>query len=377
MSPFISLEDFEKLKLTNMKVYFLFRNFDLNKCGISDYIENLSFELYKNKVNPIILSDKEIKSKLLKRSLIVNIPWKLQRIIGYFKKQEKGIFFLQYSPFNYSRTGFSFILIFLILYLSIFKKNIKIVINLHEIRNKFSICPKYFFLFLLHTIQFYLIYYLSIKIYYTNNEFVKDLGVLKKNKCSFLKIFSTINFQHIKKNNQIIFFSSHYSFEKYKLFLNYIKNYQLIKKNFFKIIFLGNASNSVKSKLILLIKEVNIKNFKFISFCSKKILSKILSVNKVVFVTNEDNFKINSSFLASAIATKNLFFLLKKSSSCSIIKKKYFVIKDQKIFNKSLDLILRRKKLDFYSNNDKLLDAYSIDFVTKIFIANFNKLLKV
>ena len=115
MSPFISLEDFEKLKLTNMKVYFLFRNFDLNKCGISDYIENLSFELCKNKVNPIILSDKEIKSKLLKRSLIVNIPWKLLKIIGYFKKQEKGIFFLQYSPFNYSRTGFSFILIFLIL----------------------------------------------------------------------------------------------------------------------------------------------------------------------------------------------------------------------------------------------------------------------
>jgi sporulation protein YlmC with PRC-barrel domain len=377
MSPFISLDDFEKLKLINMKVFFLFRNFDLNKCGISDYIENLSFELYKNKVTPIILSDKEIKSKLLKRSLIVNIPWKLLKIIGYFKKQEKGIFFLQYSPFNYSRTGFSFILIFLILYLSIFKKNIKIVVNLHETRNKFSISPKYFFLFLLHTIQFYLIYYLSIKIYYTNNEFIKDLGVLKKNKCFFLKIFSTIDFQHIKKINQIIFFSSHYSVEKYKLFLNYIKNYQLIKKNFFKIIFLGNVSNSVKSKIILLIKEVNIKNFKFISFCSKKTLSKILSVNKAVFVTNEDNFKINSSFLASAIATNNIFFLLKKSSSCSIIKTKYFVTKDQKIFNKSLDLILRRKSLDFYSNNDKLLDAYSIDFVTKIFIKNFNKLLKV
>ena len=349
----------------------------MNKCGISDYIENLSFELYKNKVTPIILSDKEIKSKLLKRSLIVNIPWKLLKIIGYFKKQEKGIFFLQYSPFNYSRTGFSFILIFLILYLSIFKKNIKIVVNLHETRNKFSISPKYFFLFLLHTIQFYLIYYLSIKIYYTNNEFIKDLGVLKKNKCFFLKIFSTIDFQHIKKINQIIFFSSHYSFENYKLFLNYIKNYQLKKKNFFKIIFLGNASKSVKSKLILLIKDVNIKNFRFISFCSRKILSKILSTNKVVFVTNEDNFKINSSFLASAIATKNLFFLLKKSNSCSVIKKKYFVIKNQIIFNKSLDLILRRKKLDFYSNNDKLLKAYSIDFVTKIFITNFNRLLKI
>ena len=127
----------------------------------------------------------------------------------------------------------------------------------------------------------------------------------------------------------------------------------------------------------MLIKEVNIKNFKFISFCSKKTLSKILSVNKAVFVTNEDNFKINSSFLASAIATNNIFFLLKKSSSCSIIKMKYFVTKNQKIFNKSLDLILRRKSLDFYSNNDKLLDAYSIDFVTKIFIKNFNKLLKV
>jgi hypothetical protein len=360
-----------------MKVYFLLRNFDLNKCGISDYIENLSFELYKNNVSPIILSDKEIKSKLLKRILIVNIPWKLFTIIHYFKKQDRGIFFLQYSPFNYSRTGFSFVLIFLIFYLSIFKKNIKIVTNLHEIRNKFSISPKYFFLFLLHTVQFYLIYNLSIKIYYTNNEFVKDLDLLKNNKCSFLKIFSTIYFQNIKKKNQIIFFSSHFSLEKYKLFLNYIKNYQLKKKNFFKIIFLGNANNSVKSKLILLIKEVNIKNFRFISFCSRKILSKILSANKVVFVTNEDNFKINSSFLASAIATKNLFFLLKKSNSFSIIKKKYFLIKNQIIFNKSLDLILRNKRFNFYSNRDKLLKAYSIDFVTKIFITNFNKLLKV
>ena len=119
----------------------------MNKCGISDYIENLSFELYKNKINPIILSDKKINSKLLKRSFLVSVPWKLLKILDYFRIQDKGIFFLQYSPFNYSRTGFSFILIFLLIYLKFFKKNIKIVINLHEIRNKLSISPKYFFYF--------------------------------------------------------------------------------------------------------------------------------------------------------------------------------------------------------------------------------------
>jgi hypothetical protein len=358
-----------------MKVYFLFRNFDLNKCGISDYIENLSFELYKNKINPIILSDKKINSKLLKRSFLVSVPWKLLKILDYFRIQDKGIFFLQYSPFNYSRTGFSFILIFLLIYLKFFKKNIKIVINLHEIRNKLSISPKYFFLFLLHTIQFYFIYYLSIKIYYTNNEFVKDLFVLKNRKCSFLKIFSTIYPQNVKKKNQILFFSSHSDFEKYTLFFNYIKNYQLKINNFFRIIFLGNADIATKSKINLLIKNNNIKNFKFLSFCSRKILSKVLSTNKAVFVTNKDNFKINSSFFASAISTKNLFFLLKKSSF-SIIKGKYFLIKNQKLFNKSINLILKKKVSYFYSDRDKLLKTFSIDFVVKILVSDFNKLLK-
>jgi hypothetical protein len=360
-----------------MKVFFLFRNFDLNKCGISDYIEYLSFELHKNNINPIILSDKKINSKLIKRSFAINIQWKLFKLIDYFRKQDKGIFFLQYSPFNFSRTGFSFVLIFLIFYIFFFKKKIKIVINLHEIRNKFSISPKYFFLFFLHTIQFYIIYNLVKRIYYTNNEFVKDLPILKNDKCSFLKIFSTIYFKSIKKKNQIIFFSSHFNSEKYQLFFNYIKNFQLNKNNLFKIIFLGNASNSTKSKIILLIKNIGIKNFKFISFCSRKILTKTLSANKIVFVTNNDNFKINSSFLASAIATKNLFFLLKRSDSCNLIKKKYYIIKDQETFNKSINLILKRKKFNFYKNKEKLLKDSSINFVFKIFLSDFNNLLKV
>jgi hypothetical protein len=360
-----------------MRVFFLFRNFDLNKCGISDYIENLSLQLYKNNSNPIILSDKKINSKLLKRNFGIIIEWNLFKLIDYFRKQDKGIFFLQYSPFNFSRTGFSFILIFLIFYIFFFKKSIQIVINLHEIRNKFSISPKYFFLFFLHTIQFYLIYNLSRRIYYTNNEFVNDLAILKNDKCSFLKIFSTIYFQNIKKKNQIIFFSSHFNLEKFKLFLNYIKNYQLKKNNLFKIIFLGNASNFIKSKIITLTKNIDIKNYKFISFCSRKILTKTLSANKIVFVTNNDNFKINSSFLASAIATKNLFFLLKRSDSCTLIKRKYFIIKNQEIFNKNINLILKRKRFDFYKNKEKLLKDSSINHVTKIFLADFNNLLKV
>jgi hypothetical protein len=359
-----------------MKVFFLFKNFQLNKCGISDYIENLSFQLHKNKINPIILSDKKINSKILKRDLIVNIRWKLLSIVNYFKKQDKGIFFLQYSPFNYSRTGFSFILIILIIYLNFFKKNIKIVINFHEIRNKFSISPKYFLLFLLHTVQFYLIYNLSKKIYYTNNEFTKDLSILKNKKSSLLKIFSTIFFKNINKKNQIIFFSSHFSLEKYKIFLSYIKNYQLLKKKIFRIIFLGNASNSVKSKIISLIKKSNIRNFKIISFCSRKLLSKILSANKLVFITNKDDFKINSSFFVSAVATKNLFFTLNESNSYSSIKGKYFIIRNQKIFNKNIDLIMRKSKFNFYKNNEKLLKDCNIKFVVKIFIADFNNLLK-
>jgi len=349
----------------------------LNKCGISDYIENLSLQLQKNKIDPIILSDKKNNSKILKSDLIVNIKWKLLSIVNYFKKQDKGIFFLQYSPFNYSKSGFSFIIIFLIFYLNFFKKNIKIVINFHEVRNKFSISPKYFLIFILHTIQFYLIYNFSKKIYYTNNEFINDLSILKNKKSSFLKIFSTICFKKLRKKNQIIFFSPHFSLDKYIIFLSYIKNYQLLKKKFFKIIFLGNASNIIKSKLILLIKKFDIKNFKIISLCSRKILSRILSANKLVFITNKDDFKINSSFFASAIATKNLFFLLNKSNSCSLIKGKYFIIKNQEIFNKNIDLLMRNTNFDFYNNREKLLKDCNVSFVVKIFIADFTKLLKI
>lgn len=375
MSPFISFENFEKLKLIAMDIFFLFKNFNLNRCGISDYISSLSLELLKNKVNPIILTDKKINFKLLSNQS-VRVGWNFFKIIKQFSSRKKSIFFLQYSPFNYSNTGFSFILIFLLLYLHFFKKEIKIVTNFHEIRNKFSVLPKYFLIYALHTIQFFIVYYLSKKIYYTNDSFVKNLRVLKNQKCSFVKIFSTIDFKNLKKKDQFVFFSSHFDFYKYKIFLTYIKNYQLSHNDYFETIFLGDANKKVKSKIALLIKDSNIKNYRIINFCTREALSKILSSNKAVFVTNKDDFKINSSFLVSAIVAKNSFFLLKKSHSCSLIRNKYFMVKNQSQFNKAMNLIIKSKQHLFVKKQQKLSNAYNPSFISKAYLVNFRALLK-
>lgn len=353
-----------------MNVYFLFRNFELNKCGVSDYIDKLSFELNKNKINPFILTDKKFNSKLLTKNFIVNIDWNLLKIIQYFKKNDKGIFFLQYSPFSYSRTGFSFILIFLLFYLNFFKKDIKIVINFHEIRNRFSIVLKYFILFILHTMQFYIIYYLSHNIYYTNDEFPHDLKILNSKKCCFQRIFPNIFYKKlIKKKNEIIFFCSHFNFNKYYIFLNYIKNYQLTQKIKFKIIFIGNVDINKKYEIISLVNSFNIKNFELKFFSSNKDFSKQLSSSKVVFVTNGHNFKINSGLLVAALVSKNFFFFLKKYKNYKYLEKIIYTINNQYSFNKIINFVFKNKKINLVKKKDII--KFDIQFITKIFIKKF------
>ena len=358
-----------------MNVYFLFRNFELNKCGVSDYIDNLSLELNKNKINPVILTEKKFNSKLFTKNFIVNIEWNLFKIIEYFKKNNKGIFFLQYSPFSYSRTGFSFILIFLLLYLNFFKKDIKIVINFHEIRNRFSLFPRYLILFILHTIQFYIIYYISQKIYYTNYEFAHDLKILKSKKCFFQRIFPNIpQNELIKKKNKIIFFCPHYNFNNYYTFLNYINNYQLTHKRKFKIIFIGNVNSNIQSEIISLVKKINIKNFQLKFFSSKEDFSKQLSSSKAVLVTNGNNFKINSGLLVAALVSKNFFFLLKNHNNNKFFQKNIYIINNQDSFNKIINFILKNKKINYIKKKDII--KFNIHYITKIFIKNFKFLQK-
>lgn len=374
MSPLISVDDFEKFKFIGMDIFFLFKDFNLRKCGISDYIETLSLRLLKNKTTPIIITDKNINSKFLaKRSS--KVKWRFFKIIKCFHShQEKSVFFLQYSPFNYSKTGFSFLLIFLLFYLKFLKKRIKIVVNFHEIRNKFSISPKYFLIYVLQTVQFYITYHLAEQIYYTNDNFIKDLKILKNKKNNYIKIFSTTCHINVKKKNNFIFFSSHFDFKKYKIFLDYIKNFQLANHQNFIIYFLGKCNIKVRHQINLLIKESNIENYKILNFSSKKMLSKILSSSKAIFVTNKDDFKINSSFLVSSINAKNLFFILNKTSSCSIIRRKYFLVSNQIKFNKYFKLILKSKQNFFSRKNKKNVDFLNPDFTVKIFLKNFKNL---
>jgi hypothetical protein len=357
-----------------MDIFFLFKDFNLGKCGISDYIEILSLRLFKFKTTPIIITDKNINSKFLAKQSF-KVKWRFFKIIKYFHShQEKSIFFLQYSPFNYSRTGFSFLLIFLLFYLKFFKKKIKIVVNFHETRNRFSISPKYFLIYILHTVQFYITYCLAEQIYYTNDNFIKDLKILSSKKSTYIKIFPNICHANVKKKNNFIFFSSHFDFQKYKIFLDYIKSFQLANHKNFIIYFLGKCDMKVRHQINLLIKESNITNYIILNFSSKKKLSKILSSSKAIFVTNKDDFKINSSFLVSAINAKNFFFILNKTNSCSIIRGKYFLVNNQNKFNKYFQLILKSKRNMFSWKKKRILDFLNPDFTAKIFLKNFKNL---
>jgi hypothetical protein len=130
----------------------------------------------------------------------------------------------------------------------------------------------------------------------------------------------------------------------------------------------------VRHQINLLIKESNITNYIILNFSSKKKLSKILSSSKAIFVTNKDDFKINSSFLVSAINAKNFFFILNKTNSCSIIRGKYFLVNNQNKFNKYFQLILKSKRNMFSWKKKKILDFLNPDFTAKIFLKNFKNL---
>jgi len=355
-----------------MNVYFLFKNYNLKKCGISDYIEYLTFELNKYKFNPIILSNKSLNCKNQSSRFLNVISWNFFSILKYFKTHQNGIFFLQYSPFNFSNSGFSLSLILLLFYLKIFKKKIKLFINFHEIRNKFSFIPKYFLIYCLHTLQFYVIYFLSKKNYYTNKDFTKDLPILKKKKNEFLKIFSTIEWNNIKKKNQIIFFSSHFNYQKFKKFFEFIKLYQHKYDKKFNIIFLGNANKDKFIKLKQLLKMYNLKNAKIILNLTKKKLSFILCKNKIVMVTNNENYKINSSFIVSSIKTRNCLFFLNKKKFKNEVKNNFHSVHNQKIFIKKINNILSKKD-SFFKYKIFFLRDYEVKCVVKKFISSFNQ----
>ena len=316
------------------------------------------------------MSNKKSNYKNQTSKYVRNINWNFFSMLKYFKTRKSGIFFIQYSPFNLSRTGFSFSVILLLIYLNFFKKNIKIFTNFHEIRNKFSIQPKYFLIFALQTLQFYFVFYLSKKIYFTNKVFLKDLPILKSKKSKYLKIFSTLEWVKVNKKNQVIFFSSHFNYYKYEKFFQYIKYFQLQNKKKFNIIFLGNTSNEKFKKLKQLLKKYNLKNVKIISNLTKKKLAYTLSKNKIIMITNEENFKLNSSFIVSAITTRNCLFFLNKKKFSPEVSQNFFSVYNQKMFNKKISLILS-KPYDFFQYKSSFLKNYEINYVIKNFIKDF------
>ena len=71
-----------------------------------------------------------------------------------------------------------------------FNKDTKIVLNFHETANKFNLNPKYLLMYFSHLLQMYLLFFLSHKVYYTNDLFLKRFKFLrlKKSKKSIFLI---------------------------------------------------------------------------------------------------------------------------------------------------------------------------------------------
>ena len=73
-----------------------------------------------------------------------------------------------------------------------FNKDTKIVLNFHETANKFNLNPKYLLMYFSHLLQMYLLFFLSHKVYYTNDSFLKRFKFLRLKKSNKRGIFSNI-----------------------------------------------------------------------------------------------------------------------------------------------------------------------------------------
>ncbi len=88
-----------------MHIIFLIKNFQISRCGLSDYINIFSRYLKKKKIKSSILRSNRIFNT---RANSYFVDWKVMKIFKMINKsRENKIFFFQFSPFLQSKSGFS------------------------------------------------------------------------------------------------------------------------------------------------------------------------------------------------------------------------------------------------------------------------------
>ena len=328
-----------------MHIIYLIRNFQLRNCGLSDYINKLRELKFNEETRIILLHSNKIENICCDFKFV---KWSFFEIINNIRKiKDKKIFFFQFSPFQNSKSGFSLRLIFIFVFLRFIIKDIKIIINFHETANVFNSQIKYFFIYFLHVIQLYALFFLSHKVFYTNRSFIERFTVFGFSKSKYVEIFSNIKnyFPFNEKKKIIIFFNSHFNKKNYnKIF------YTLKKKKIdnFKLYFIGNCIklNILETKKLLL-KHSLIANSNFLIDLSDKELSKLLSSSIFVFASRSGKYESNSGFHKAALLHGN--YIIE-------IEEKYFTIYNE--LNSKYSIGEVDDLLNKYSNKKNLNKNY-------------------
>ena len=330
-----------------MHIIFLIKNFQLSKCGLSDYISISSEYFAKKKIKSSVFFSNTIKNKK-KNYFFIN--WSLFKIIKKIQSiSENKIFFFQFSPFLQSKSGFSFKLLLIFFFLKFFVKKIKIVTNLHETANQFSLNPKYFLMYILHKMQLYVIYLLSDKIYYTNPLFLERFLFLKNKKCIQRDIISNIkNTFLIKKKiyNKITFYLSHYNSKNFSFIFSLINKFISSTNKEIYLNFIGNSpkKNIYKTKQILQKYSLLSKSKFFINIDNKK-FSKVLNASQVTITSRNGKFERNSGLHKASLVHGH--FILQINPNLNYFFKDNFI----NIYKSShFNFVLKKLTSSFYNN---------------------------
>jgi hypothetical protein len=332
-----------------MNIIFLIKKLRISECGLSDYIVKLSENLQSRGQRVLVLHS----NKVIKRDQnFVFLKWSIFSVINKIKSvKKKKIFFLQFSPFLQSKSGFSIKLILILFFLRFLKIDVKIVTNFHETCNKFSWKPKYFLIYFLHLFQLYVLIFLSHKVYYTNNYFVKRFKIFKSKKCKFVEIVSNVKKNSFHKKSDklfLTFYSSHFNEQNYKIFFKHISffNVKNKKKIFVNILGNTNSKNYIEIKrLIVRYKLIRFSNI-FNNLTHNK-FSKLLFDSKITIVTRSNMIEENSGLHKASLDHHHYFFRLGNLKN----EKNILSIKNQNIFN----FLVKKIFSDYNKNNNFIL----------------------
>ncbi len=357
-----------------MHIIFLIKNFQLSRCGLSDYINIFSRYLKK----------KKIKTSILRSNRIVNtkvnsyfVDWKVMKVLKMINKSpENKIFFFQFSPFLQSRSGFSLKLLTIFFLLKFYGRNIKIITNFHETSNKFDISPKYLFMYLAHILQLHILIILSDRVYYTNTKFLNRFYFFKLAKCRKTFIFSNIQNKFNSKNRvskNFTFYNSHFNKENLIKIFKLIKKYNHSNKKKIKLNFLGNSPSPNVKKTKKLLKNFSLMQYsKFYTNINERKFSKILNNSSFTIATRLGYFEENSGFHRASIVHNHYLLELNKNN----LSRKYSYLKNIgniNNFDTKIDNFIKQLKK---RNNNKKINITD-EYIINNFIKDFSYILRV